>query len=165
MNLPVQTGGAEPRSEISLPEKQEPVQNFFVRLSPNKDSLPATILLVDDEPDLLYVTELILAMNGYQVIACSEADMAVLAFHEAASINLLLTDMQLPGRSGIELARELTAIRSSLPILIMSGGNPTPKARSEMQERNWKFLSKTDDEAILLITIATLLRESSIASV
>lgn len=151
MILPFQKPGS------NLPETVEHSQKAFLRPVHVQNALPATILLVDDEEDIRYVMELILSMSGYCVIACSAADLASVAFREAPSISLLLTDMQMPGRSGIELARELSASRPSLPVLIMSGGMPTPGARKEIHDRRWKFLSKTIDERTLLSTIAGLL--------
>lgn len=131
-----------------------------LRLLPTRNVLPATILLVDDDEDLRFITELILSMNGYCVVSCSAADLASKTFRNSPSISLLLTDMQMPGRSGIELARELTNIRPSLPVLIVSGRIPTPETQLELRDRHWAFLSKAVDESTLLRTVRSLLIES-----
>ena len=54
--------------------------------------MPATILLVDDDDDIRYVTELLLSTHGYFVISCSAADLATVAFRDCPTISLLLTD-------------------------------------------------------------------------
>lgn len=161
MILPFQKPGAHLVSTTNTASLSKTLEHKETdSLSPIRaqNALPATILLVDDEEDLRYIMELILSMNGYCVIVCGTADLAAIAFRESPSIGLLLTDMQMPGRSGIELARELSASRPSLPVLIMSGGMPTLGARNEINDRRWKFLSKTVDERTLLSTIAGLLR-------
>lgn len=133
---------------------------FQLRLLPTRKVLPATILLVDDDDDLRFVTELILSKNGYFVVSCSAAELASTAFRDSPFISLLLTDMQMPGRSGIELARELTALRPSLPVLLVSGRRPTPDAQLELRNRQWAFLSKTVDEATLLQAVGALLKRA-----
>lgn len=142
---------------VSPPEAKSPVIDPLRKVS-TQDVLPATILLVDDDDDIRYVTELVLSMKGYDVISCNAPSPAVAAFRDAPCISLLLTDMQMPERSGLELARELTALRPSLPVLIVSGRLPTPEAQVEMRDRRWNFLNKTVDELALLNSVATLVK-------
>lgn len=161
MNLPHQSTEPSMKSQPTLVptiETKKQLAGFAPAPSPARDILPRTILLVDDEEDLRCVMELILSMHGYCVMSCSTAELASATFKKASSISLLLTDMQMPGKSGIELARELTSLRPSLPVLIVSAGMPTSTARSEMNVRAWRFLSKTEDETTLAKTVAALLR-------
>lgn len=162
MNVPFQTTRTSLETEAGVihPKQSEEQQaTSSPSLLPAQDGPPQTILLVDDEEDLRYVMGLTLSMHGYRVVPCSTAELASSSFRKTSSIDLLLTDMQMPGKSGIELARELTALQTSLPVLIVSGGIPTPGARSEMRDRGWKFLTKTDDENTFLGTVAALLRK------
>jgi len=81
-----------------------------------------TILLVEDEDALREVTRRILTRAGYQVVAVSNGSAAVeIARTHAGSIDLLLTDVVMPGMLGQQLAVAVRELRPSLPVLYMSG--------------------------------------------
>ncbi len=135
--------------------------------APMYATLPApsigTVLLVEDNDGLRETTEILLKMTGYRVIACCDAQVASQAFLSVGSaqpIDLLLTDIEMPGRSGIELAQELTLLRPSLPVLIVSGSLISNDLTREMELRNWKFMGKPYHLPALLGTLKTLLRSA-----
>ena len=101
-----------------------------------------TVLSVDDNDDLLYVMGLTLSMMGFEVISCSDAHSASAAFHARDGIDLLITDLEMPGRSGVELALELCSLRSSLPVLIVSGNYLSANLLQEIRAKQWRFLTK-----------------------
>lgn len=81
-----------------------------------------TILLVEDEPALLALTGRVLRRDGYTVLAAAspvEAE-GVVSRHDGP-IDLLLTDMVMPGMNGRELWRRVREVRPSMRCLIMSG--------------------------------------------
>jgi PAS domain S-box-containing protein len=81
-----------------------------------------TILLVEDEPAVCALTERILSAHGYQVIPTLEATSALRICGEAQrSVHLLLTDVVMPQLSGIELAKQVRAVRPEIRTLYMSG--------------------------------------------
>jgi CheY-like chemotaxis protein len=81
-----------------------------------------TILLVEDDPGVREMSVEMLTLHGYEVLAADSgaAALAILANH-AAPIALLLTDVVMPGMSGIDLAREAQRHRPDLRLLFMSG--------------------------------------------
>ncbi|HEX5009178.1 MAG TPA: response regulator [Planctomycetota bacterium] len=80
-----------------------------------------TLLLVEDDDDLRSVLERVLAGAGYRVLAAAGANAALAAARRpGASPRLLVADVVLPGRSGVELAGRL----SPLPALFISGHGP-----------------------------------------
>lgn len=80
------------------------------------------ILVVDDEIPLLRVTTRALERLGHRVTACADARAALDAFPRlAADLQLVLTDLNMPGPSGLDLARELRRLRPGLPVLLASG--------------------------------------------
>src|SRR5271170_3371451 len=97
-----------------------------LEISPNHGSssglAPSMILLVDDDPDVRSLTRTFLEHEGYSVFSSGDAERAVQIFRSVPQIDLLVTDLYMPGRSGMELARELKALRSELPVLMISGG-------------------------------------------
>ncbi len=118
---------------------------------------PKSILLVEDNDDLREVCDMFLNMVGFNVVACADAQIASAAFRSSIPVDLLLSDLEMPGRSGLELARELTGIRPSLPVMIVSGAFITNDMSSEMQMRNWKFLAKPCGLPDILSNLKTLL--------
>ncbi|MFQ5528321.1 MAG: response regulator [Thermoanaerobaculia bacterium] len=80
----------------------------------------ATVLLVDDDPGIRVLAEKILEAHGYRVLSCHDAAEALRIF-AAVRVDLLLTDISIPGLSGLELAEELRARNPSLRVLLISG--------------------------------------------
>ncbi|HTR27475.1 MAG TPA: response regulator [Terriglobales bacterium] len=83
---------------------------------------PRTILLVEDEPFVREATRIILESAGFEVFPTPDAVAAASVYKETpASVDLLMTDMILPGRTGEDLGRELRRHSPSLRVLITSG--------------------------------------------
>jgi len=81
-----------------------------------------TVLLVEDEASLWQLGARLLTRGGYQVLtATTPAEALELARDEDQRIDLLLTDVVMPGMLGTELADQLTGLRPGLPVLFMSG--------------------------------------------
>jgi CheY-like chemotaxis protein len=81
-----------------------------------------TILLVEDEDCVREVTRHVLESAGYLVLEASSAEQAIAVFRRfEGSINLLLTDVVMPGMSGAELAGRLKAMRPGFVTMLMSG--------------------------------------------
>ncbi|WP_372013456.1 response regulator [Pseudoxanthomonas sp. 10H] len=79
-----------------------------------------TILLVEDDELIRMVTAEMLAQLGHRVLEAGDADAATRML-EAAPVDLLLTDVELPGASGIELALRARAARPSLDLVFATG--------------------------------------------
>src|SRR6185503_3808855 len=80
------------------------------------------ILLVEDEEQILRVSSAILKKAGYQVVEARRPTEALELFgRDAESIDLLLTDVVMPGMSGRQLAERITAARAGVRVLFMSG--------------------------------------------
>ena len=103
---------------------------------------PSVILLVDDDPDVRLLTRTFLEHEGYSVFSSGDAERAVQIFRSVPRIDLVVTDLYMPGRSGMELARELKAIRSEVPVLLISGGVLEDRQEAGLQEEGWSFLAK-----------------------
>lgn len=80
------------------------------------------ILLVDDETAITgYLSEL-LGMNQYRVTPCNASSLALEIFSVAPeTFDLVITDMSLPGMSGIELAGRILQQRPEIPVILCSG--------------------------------------------
>ena len=81
-----------------------------------------TILVVDDEPEVSSSTALLLETLDFSVLEARDARSALVALEENAAVDLLFTDLVLPGGvSGADLARQALARRPGLKVLITTG--------------------------------------------
>ncbi len=90
------------------------------------DELPThhcRILLVEDEAFVRDVASEILAEDGYQVLAARTGTEAMSLFHQSGPIQLLVTDMVMPGMNGRDLAEKLGSLSPGLKTIYMSGYN------------------------------------------
>ena len=115
--------GTGTRVSIQLPAVDEPAT-----ITAHSDTAPLrvgdgrTVLLVEDESAVLQAAVRILTGNGYKVQARSTAAAALDVLSEpGARIDILVTDMVMPGASGVDLARRAQELRPGLPVLYMSG--------------------------------------------
>lgn len=80
-----------------------------------------TILLVDDDPDVRDLIEMVLDGAGHAVHAVGNAEEAMRTLSGDPAIELLITDVVMPGMSGVELARRALALRPHLRVLFITG--------------------------------------------
>ena len=91
-----------------------------------------TVLLVEDESLVRAVLKKVLVGAGYGVLEAANAEDASLVHDRFdGTIHALVTDVVMPGKTGLELARHLTTVRPALKVLYMSGYAPNaPTSRS-----------------------------------
>ena len=82
---------------------------------------PRTILLVDDEPRVREVVRMMLERAGHRVVEAESGEDAITQFNTMESVDLLVSDLQMPGLSGLELFDRLVARLPSLRVLFISG--------------------------------------------
>src|SRR5690348_16286938 len=80
----------------------------------------ATILIVDDDADVLELTAEVLADAGYEVLTASGAEPALELLRGGRTVDLLLTDIVMPGLNGLGLADEAKRLRPELRVLYTS---------------------------------------------
>jgi two-component system cell cycle sensor histidine kinase/response regulator CckA len=98
-----------------------------------------TILVVDDDPVILACTYRLLQKGGHNVLRARDGPEALrLSQNHPGDIDLLLTDFQMPGMSGIDLATEVTLGRPAIKVLMMSGFTGGMLVLNE----GWHFLAK-----------------------
>ena len=102
-----------------------------------------TILLVEDEPNFLNMTKMMLELLGYTVLAASTPNQAIcLAKEYNGEIHLLLTDMIMPEMNGRDLAKYLLSLHPRLKRLFMSGYPAGAVAHHGMLDEGLHFIQK-----------------------
>ena len=80
------------------------------------------ILLIDDDPQLLLLSEIVLRKLGYNVISHSNSNQALELFRDLpGQFDLVITDYRMPGKNGAELSREILKIDPDMPIILCAG--------------------------------------------
>jgi two-component system, OmpR family, response regulator CpxR len=79
-----------------------------------------TILCVDDNEQALSIRKLMLETRGYRVLACSNGHQALETFKQGG-IDLVLSDLQMPGLDGAELVDKIKEISAGTPAILFSG--------------------------------------------
>ena len=119
----------------------------------------ATILVVDDDDDVRRVTERMLRNAGYKVLsAVSGPDALAIACAHPAAIDLVLSDIVMPGISGLDLARQLDAAQIAAPVVFMSGYHQHRSIASA------RFISKPFGRTDLLDKIGSALNAEAAAA-
>jgi CheY-like chemotaxis protein len=101
-----------------------------------------TILLVEDEPAVRELIQMVLSERGYTVLEALAPEDAERLAGNGAEIQLLLTDVVMPGMSGRDLAKRLTARHPHLRVLYMSGYTFNVIAQDGTLEEGISFLQK-----------------------
>jgi two-component system, cell cycle sensor histidine kinase and response regulator CckA len=108
--------------KVYLPRVQAAVETIAPALKETRAPGRATILLVEDELPLRDAGAEYLRSCGYKVLAASNGEEAItIARGTSAAIDLLVTDVIMPGMTGPELADELCSLRPNLRVIYMSG--------------------------------------------
>lgn len=121
----------------------------------------AVVLVVDDEPVVVQVTAALLVAHGFRVhtAAGGEAALAWLNRLENAC-DLLLTDVTMPGMSGLDLVREARRLRPALPVLVATGHGGLEAGRAAELRAPFRVLAKPIDVVVLVATVDALMGEA-----
>ncbi len=143
---------------------------YLPRINPESAQIPASeqplqarrgterILLVEDEPSVRDLVRDELAKSGYQVIeATNGVEACLVATQQSGPIDLLLTDVVMPGMNGRELAQHLYVIKPNLRVLFMSGYLDDISLSAGLDAHRTAFLQKPFTPDVLVHTVRDLL--------
>lgn len=121
------------------------------------------ILVVEDDLKLLRLFTTTLERNGYRALGAENAPQA-LEILEKEYIDLMVSDIMMPGMDGFELTKRLREAKYDLPVLMVT-------AKEQFQDKQMGFEVGTDDYMVkpvdvneMLLRVSALLRRSKIAS-
>jgi DNA-binding NtrC family response regulator len=109
-------------------------------LIPEPSAQEGTVLVVDDDVSTRrFIRTLLTSMTNAIVLDAGDADSAMcIALTLDRPVNLLITDIDLGGRDGIDLAAELSSLTPAMKVLLISGND----ARRRGIPPEWRFLAK-----------------------
>jgi CheY-like chemotaxis protein len=145
-----------------LPCVAEPAHSKVVQKVFNFRSGGETILLVEDDSALRKMAVEVLRDTGYKVvIAQSGAEALKVAAKHRGALDVLLTDVVMPGMTGPELAGKIVAIRPRIQILYMSGYTDDATGHHGLQGRTSRLLQKPFTHEMLVRHVCDALEMSA----
>jgi two-component system cell cycle sensor histidine kinase/response regulator CckA len=129
--------------KVYLPCTGEMPEHLASRAAATTPKSCETVLLVEDEPSLLKMTEGMLLRQGHRVLTASDGAKA-LALIESydGSIDLLVTDVVMPKMNGVQLAKAFQALRPRARVLYMSGYTDMAVRDETVIPSSFTFLEK-----------------------
>ena len=123
-------------------------------------SQPATILIVDDEPDVREVLQEYFAANGFEILAAADAR-AARALLQSRRADVALIDIHMPGEDGLSLARHLREHYQGLAIVMLTSASTVVDRIVGLEVGADDYVSKPFDPRELLARIRSVLRRTS----
>ncbi|WLH87538.1 EAL domain-containing response regulator [Pseudomonas sp. FP2338] len=122
-------------------------------------SSPATLLIVDDEPQVRKLLETLLQHEGYQTLTASSGEEALQLVAQQPP-DLILLDIMMPGMDGYEVASQLkgNATTANIPIIMLTALSESEARVSGLETGAEEFLSKPVEHIELWLRVRNLLR-------
>ncbi|MCU0880221.1 MAG: response regulator [Pirellulaceae bacterium] len=151
--------GSGTRFDVHLPATGVPPHSAAERLGGDGQMAGReTILLVEDEEAVRVLTRAALERLGYRVLEAEDGETAArLANDHSGQLDLLITDVVMPGISGRQLAEKLLIARPELKVLFVSGYTEDAVVRHGIADRSTNFLQKPFNLSILGMKVREIL--------
>lgn len=130
------------------------IQNVFL------PEQKAPILLVDDEELIRVVTARAFQGKNIDVLQAPNAEEALKILKKTPNIQLLITDMAMPGMNGEQLIKETQKLYPNLPCLLMSGYSESYEKHTSSKEKPFEFIAKPFAQADLLAKTKEILEKT-----
>jgi signal transduction histidine kinase len=143
---------------LPLSHERTPVKSEEMQFAPDSFHGTETLLLTEDEDMVRSVIRRNLEGYGYTVLEARNAAEALELIRSGRhTIDLLITDVLMPGKNGVELAYEVHALIPDLRILFISGYNEDSFEKLEELPARWKLIQKPIKNEYLIYIIRSLL--------
>jgi DNA-binding NtrC family response regulator len=110
------------------------------------------VLIVDDDRAMCELVETTLQMSGYTAEWCQSADAALARLSER-EFDVVLTDVRMPGVTGLELCQRINQSRPDVPVVVMTAFGSLQTAVSAIRSGAYDFITKPVDMELLTLTI------------
>lgn len=144
--------------KMYMPRTDQPVEADIAAAPRTPLTGSETILLVEDEEAVRLLSRALLERQGYRVLEAGDAEEATrVAGAEPGAIDLLVTDVVMPGLSGPELFQRLSPVRPSMRVLYLSGYTDEAIVKRGVLKPGTPFLQKPFTATALSIKVRELL--------
>ena len=130
----------------SFPDRIQPEKILPERI------LPERILVVDDEPNMLGLFKKVLEKEGYEVVTASTGEEAVKKLG-TEWFDLLISDLKMPGLSGLELLKRVKSLVPALPCIMLTAYGSIDSAVAAMKEGAYDYLAKPINNDEITLTV------------
>lgn len=153
-------GGASFRIYLPCVVQPRPGEPLSEPLPAPHDGGSETILLVEDEAQIRTLATNALREAGYTVLSAADGQEALLVSSQhLGAIHLIVTDVVMPGMSGVHLSNQLVALRPATKVLYISGYTDGELSRYDTLDDNFAFLPKPFTPTSLASKVRQLLDE------
>ncbi len=115
------------------------------------------VLIVDDEPDIREIVELLLSSNGYEVFSASNGEKAIKILKENKNIDLIVLDIMMPKEDGISILKKIREF-STLPALFLTAKIQESDKKEAYENGGDDYLTKPFSQNELLMKVNSLIR-------
>jgi len=105
-------------------------------------SIKHTLLLIDDEPDILEVLSLMIESFGFNVLTANSVTSAIKSINDTPDIAMCLTDMSLPDGEGTEIIQHIAHYKPNIPVAVFTAHGNIELAVKSLQLGAFDFISK-----------------------
>lgn len=119
-----------------------------------------TVLVVDDDPNILEVLEARLSLSDFDVVTAGGAEEALVKMN-ASKVDLVITDVRMPGMGGDELFRRARSLQPHLPVILLTAFGTIPDAVRAIKEGVVDYLTKPFDGQDLVRKVREILGDPS----
>jgi len=120
--------------------------------------MAATIVIVDDEPDLLDLLKLILSeKTNHQVLTTSDPHQAI-EWCKSLKADLLISDLRMPEMEGIEILKIIKQLDPNLPLILITAYGTIESAVEAMRHKAFDYITKPFKKEQILVTVDKALK-------
>ncbi len=124
--------------------------------------LKQRILIVDDDPNIVQVIEQALTFKGYSTCSTTQGEEALRLFQENGEFDVVITDLILPGISGIELLENFKRIDPTCEVLVLTGFGSNEKAVEALKKGAYDYLKKPTNIDELFIAVSKAIEKKKL---
>ena len=109
------------------------------------------VLVVDDDKAMCELIDTTLTMKGYSTTWCQSAKEANALLHEN-DFDVVLTDVRMPGTTGLQLCQQVSSTRPDIPVIVMTAFGTLDTAVATIRSGAYDFLTKPVELELLTLT-------------